>query len=134
MVSKFTLIFLAESRSVVGVYVRTWAKNFFSVVVSAQGEGFLNNIDAMFNALLETIMSPALEEKHRKQLIAVGDSLASILHFILAKSINVENYMATFHEKLHMYLTYVSEKAKAEPEKIKGSFSAVKLLLSSIQN
>lgn len=57
----------------------------------------MSNIDAMFNALLETIMSPVLEDKNRKQLVIVGDSMASMLHFILAKSPGIENYLVVFH-------------------------------------
>lgn len=126
--------FLAENRSVLAVYVRTWTKSFFQIVVGAQGEGFMQNIDTMFNALLETTMSPALEEKHRKQLMTVGDSMASMLHFILAKDTNIDNYMTAFHEKLQLYLSYVCEKSKAEPQKVRGAFSAAKMVLGSIQN
>jgi hypothetical protein len=76
----------------------------------------------MFKSLLETIMNPNLEEKNRKQLVIVGDSMMSMLHFILAKNPDVDNYLTIFHQKLQMYLQFVIKLALEQPQLVRGSF------------
>jgi len=82
----------------------------------------MSNIDKMFTSLLEAIMNASLEEKNRKQLVIVGDSMASMLHFILAKSPDVDNYLSAFHQKLQLYLQFVIKLALERPQLVRGSF------------